>query len=126
MRRSALPLAPGGSWAQQTLHALGCDTLLQTNAAGSLDAATGLIVAAEQTMAESGRDSQARDIATARVDTYREREVLYKRLQAEIKTLEMLLLSWEHEVLAQDQTVSLIERFKDLLDRMKSWFKGNF
>jgi potassium-dependent mechanosensitive channel len=92
--------------------------LWKRHVANSLDAATGLIVAAEQKMAESGRDGLARDIAKARVDTYREREALYKRLQAEIKTLEMLLLSWEHEVLAQDRTVSPIERFKDLLNRV--------
>lgn len=85
--------------------------------ANSLEAAVGLAVAAEKGVAADG-DEAARAIAEAKAETYRERKALFERLQAEINTIELLLMRWEQEVRLQDQQVSRAERFKALLDRL--------
>jgi len=86
--------------------------------ANSLDAAVGLMVAAEKRQAESGRDALDRTIDEAMVDAYRQRKALYERMQTEINQVQLLLLRWEQEVLAKDHDVPRGERIKDLVVRL--------
>jgi len=86
--------------------------------ANSLDAAVGLMVAAEKRQADSGRDALDRTIDEAMVDAYRQRKALYERMQTEINQVQLLLLRWEQEVLAKDHDVPRGERIKDLVVRL--------
>jgi len=86
--------------------------------ANSLDAAAGLIVAAEKRQADSGDDTLNRSLAEAMVTAYQQRKSIYERVRTEVSQVQLLVSRWEQEMRAKDRAVSRRERFKDLLGRL--------
>ncbi|HEY9199741.1 MAG TPA: mechanosensitive ion channel domain-containing protein [Gammaproteobacteria bacterium] len=80
----------------------------------SMDAAVRSAAAAENQLDLMKGDSPERAIAEAVLGAYQQRKALYERMQTEVNNLQLLLQRWEQEVLAKDDTVSRIERLKDL------------